>query len=298
MHILITGSSGLVGSALHAALSADNHHVTCLSRKRDQKPAAWWDIDDHLMHLPQDRPIDAVIHLAGENIAGGPWTAARKQRILHSRVQGTTLLCEALASLEQKPDCLISASAVGFFGNQGTRTLSESSPAGRGYLADVCQAWENATQLAQEAGIRVVHARLGVVLDRQGGMLSKMRLPFRLGLGGPLGTGQQVMSWVSNEDVIRSMDFILHHPELAGPVNITSPNPVTNQVFTQALASALRRPALFRVPRFALECLLGDLGRELLLASQNVTPQKLLDAGFEFKHKEIKPTLEHLILET
>jgi uncharacterized protein (TIGR01777 family) len=200
--------------------------------------------------------------------------------------------------LEQKPNCLISASAVGFYGNQETRTLSESSPAGRGYLADVCQSWENATRPASNAGIRVVHARFGVVLDRQGGILSRMLLPFRLGLGGPLGSGQQVMSWVSNEDVIRSMDFILHHPELTGPVNITSPNPVTNQVFTRALASALRRPALFRVPRFALECILGDLGRELLLASQNAIPRKLLDAGFEFNHKEIRPTLEHLILKT
>lgn len=298
MHILMTGGSGLIGSALQAALRANNHDITCVSRSNSEESDAWWDIENQRIHLPKNRPIHAAIHLAGENIAGGPWTAARKQRILNSRVQGTALLCKALASLEQKPTCLISASAVGFYGNQETRLLDESSPAGQGFLAHVCQSWEDAARPALDAGIRVAHTRLGVVLDRQGGMLSRMPLPFRLCLGGPLGSGQQVMSWVSIQDVTRSMDFILQHPELEGPINITSPNPVTNNVFTEALASVLHRPAPFRIPGFALEWMLADLARELLLSSQNAIPQRLLNAGFEFKHKDIKPTLEHLIRNT
>jgi uncharacterized protein (TIGR01777 family) len=295
VHILITGSSGLIGSALRVALRKEQHDITCMSRKKGPEGQVWWDIKNHVIHLPKNHPIDAVIHLAGENIAGGPWTATRKQRIGNSRIQGTTLLCEALASLEHKPNCLISASAVGFYGSQGAQKLDESSPAGQGFLAEVCQSWEKATDVATDAGIRVVQARLGVVLDKQGGMLPRMLLPFRLGLGGPLGHGQQVMSWVSLTDLIRSFDFILNHPDLQGPVNITSPNPVTNEAFTQALAQALHRPAYFRVPGLAIEWLLGDLGRQLLLASQNVLPQKLQDAGFKFNHKEIKPTLEHLL---
>ncbi len=295
MHILITGSSGLIGSALRAALRKEQHDVTCMSRTNPHEGQAWWDIEKQAIHLPENHPIDAVIHLAGENIAGGPWTAARKRRIQDSRTQGTALLCEALASLEHRPECLISASAVGFYGSQEPQTLDESSPAGQGFLAEVCQSWENATDAAAKADIRVVRARLGVVLDRQGGMLPRMLLPFRLGLGGPLGCGQQVMSWVSLTDLIRSFDFILHNPALQGPVNITSPNPVTNEVFTQALAQTLHRPALFRIPSLIIECVLGDLGRELLLASQHVSPTELQAAGFEFNHTEIRPTLEHLL---
>lgn len=294
MNILITGSSGLIGSALRAALR-EQHDVTCMSRKKPAEGQAWWDIKRHVIHLPENHPIDAVIHLAGENIAGGPWTATRKQSIQNSRIQGTTLLCEALASLERKPECLISASAVGFYGSQGPEKLDESSPAGQGFLAEVCQSWENATSSATDAGIRVVRARLGVVLDKHGGMLPRMLLPFRLALGGPLGHGRQVMSWVSLTDLIRSFDYILNNPDLQGPVNITSPNPVTNEVFTQALAQTLHRPALLRIPNLVIESLLGDLGHELLLASQYVCPEKLQASGFEFNHKEIAPTLEHLL---
>lgn len=295
MHILITGASGLIGSALRDQWQADAHNVTCLSRDNRPEDDAWWDIEKQVLHLPENPPIDAVIHLAGENIAGGPWTQARRQRILDSRVEGTTLLCQTLASRKQKPQCLISASAVGFYGSQDATALDETSPAGSGFLAQVCQSWEEATQPAQDAGIHVVQARLGVVLARHGGMLSRMILPFRLGLGGPLGSGRQYMSWISIQDVVRSIDYILHHPEMSGPVNITAPNPVTNERFTRALASVLHRPALFRVPRFVLERILADLGRELLLASQNVTPQKLLDAGFEFQQTEINCALEHLL---
>ncbi|MCF7975329.1 MAG: TIGR01777 family oxidoreductase [Phycisphaerae bacterium] len=295
MHILITGSSGLVGSALGDALRRGRHDITSVSRQQQPSEPAFWDIDRQLIHLPQDHPIDAVIHLAGENIARSRWTASQKHRILTSRVQGTRLLCDTLASLEHKPECLISASAVGFYGNQNERALDESSPAGQGFLAEVCQAWETATRPASDAGIRVVHARLGVVLDRQGGMLPRMLLPFRLGLGGPLGHGRQYLSWISLTDVVQCFDFILNQSELQGPVNITSPNPVSNQTFTQALARALHRPAILRVPGFAIEWGLGDLGRELLLSGQNVLPKKLLQAGFEFKHREIQPTLEDIL---
>jgi uncharacterized protein (TIGR01777 family) len=242
--------------------------------------------------------MDAVVHLAGENIARSRWTASQKQRIMTSRVQGTRLLCDTLASLEHKPACLISASAVGFYGNQGDRALDESSPAGQGFLAEVCQAWETATRPASDAGIRVVHARLGVVLDRRGGMLPRMLLPFRLGLGGPLSRGDQFMSWISMPDLIQCFDFILKHSELHGPVNFTSPNPVTNQTFTQALARTLHRPAILPIPGFAIKWLLGDLGRELLLAGQNVRPERLIHAGFAFRHKEIQPALEDILEKT
>jgi uncharacterized protein (TIGR01777 family) len=298
MHILITGASGLVGTALCDAFHTNNHNITRVSRHKPQDNAAWWDIDDKIMHLPQTPPADAVIHLAGENIASGLWTASRKKRILNSRIEGTRLLCDTLASLKHKPECLISASAVGFYGHQSDDKLNESSPAGRGFLADVCQGWEEATRPASDAGIRVVHARLGVVLDKQGGMLGRMLLPFRLGLGGPLGHGQQTMSWVSLTDLARSFDFILNHPDVTGPVNITSPNPVTNQAFTQALGRTLHRPTIFRVPKLAIDSLLGDFGRELLLASQNVTPEKLLGAGFKFEHAAIEMALKQLLLQT
>jgi uncharacterized protein (TIGR01777 family) len=298
MHILITGSSGLVGSALRDAFRTNDHDITCVSRQKTHNSLAWWNIEDQVMHLPPSPPVDAVIHLAGENIASGLWTASRKSRILNSRIEGTRLLCDTLASLKHKPQCLISASAVGFYGHQSDEKLDESSPAGHGFLADVCQRWEEATRPASDAGIRVVHARLGVVLDKQGGMLGRMLLPFRLGLGGPLGQGQQMMSWVSLTDLVRSFDFILNHADVQGPVNITSPNPVTNQAFTQALAHALHRPAIFRVPKLAIDSLLGDFGRELLLASQNVTPEKLLRAGFKFEHTTIETALNHLLLKS
>jgi uncharacterized protein (TIGR01777 family) len=298
MHILITGSSGLIGTAMQTALNASDHDVTCVSRQRTEKTPAWWDIEGQVMHVPQTPPVDAVIHLAGESIASGLWTASKKSRILSSRAQGTHLLCKTLASLTHKPDCLISASAIGFYGHQREGQLDESSTAGDGFLAEVCQAWEEATRPASDAGIRVVHARLGVVLDGQGGMLARMRLPFRLGLGGPLGHGQQMMSWVSLTDLVRSLDFILTHADIQGPVNITAPNPVTNQAFTQALAHVLNRPAFLRVPTLAISALLGDFGRELLLADQYVTPDKLLQAGFDFKHRDIHTALEQLLLKT
>jgi uncharacterized protein (TIGR01777 family) len=296
MHILITGSSGLIGTALNRSLHASNHGITCVSRKRDSGSPARWDIEGQVMHLPQTPPVDAVIHLAGESIASGLWTTSKKDRILTSRVEGTRLLCKTLASLSHKPDCLISASAIGFYGHQRHDQLNESSDAGHGFLAEVCQAWEEATRPAADAGIRVVHARLGVVLDGQGGMLARMRLPFRLGLGGPLGHGQQTMSWVSLTDLVRSFEYILTHADLQGPVNITAPNPVTNQAFTQALAHVLHRPAFLRVPTLAITTLLGDFGRELLLANQHVTPEKLLQAGFHFEHPNIHTALEHSLL--
>ncbi len=298
MHIVITGSSGLIGTALKTALKTGDHDVTCVSRKRKGETSTWWDVPGQVMHLPQTPPVDAVIHLAGESIASGLWTASRKHRILRSRTQGTRLLCNTLASLTHKPDCLISASAIGFYGHQPEDALDESSPAGDGFLAEVCQAWEEATRPASDAGIRVVHARLGVVLDRQGGMLARMCLPFRLGLGGPLGHGQQMMSWISLTDLVRSFDFLLNHIDMQGPVNITAPNPVTNEAFTQALAHVLHRPAFFRVPTGAIKTLLGDFGRELLLASQHVTPEKLLHAGFDFNHRDIHTALEPLRLKT
>jgi hypothetical protein len=291
LRIAITGASGFVGSAAGQDLARAGPDVVRLVRTAAGAPgtAAWnpatGELDAAL------GPVDAVIHLAGENIAAGRWTAARKQAIADSRGPATERLCRHLAALPHRPSTLISASAVGIYGDCGDDELDEDSRPGTGFLADVGRAWEDATRPARDAGIRVVNLRIGMVLDPAGGALGKMLPPFRLGLGGPLGGGRQWVSWITRADLLRVLHFALAHEELRGPVLAVAPEPVTNRDFTRALGQALRRPAVLPAPAFALRLLLGEMADALLLSSQRCLPRRLLQAGFAFEQPALGPAL-------
>jgi uncharacterized protein (TIGR01777 family) len=235
--------------------------------------------------------VDAVVHLAGESIAAGRWTAAVKERIRRSRVDGTRLLAETLARLERRPRVLVSASAVGYYGDRGDEPLTEESPPGVGFLADVARAWEAAADPARAVGIRVVHPRLGLVLAREGGALPRMALPFRLGLGGVIGSGRQYWSWIALPDAVRVIERALADATLAGPVNAVAPAPATNREFTRALGRVLGRPTLLPFPALGVRLLMGEMGRALLLGSARVLPRRLERAGFRFEHPELEGAL-------
>lgn len=239
--------------------------------------------------------VDAVVHLAGENVADGRWSEAQKQRIEQSRVNGTSLIARALAVLDPKPELFVSASAVGFYGAHGSEPLDERDPVGSDFLAQVCQRWEAAAEPARQAGIRVVHPRFGIVLHPSGGALAKMLPAFRLLVGGKLGNGSQFMSWIALEDTVAALSFALLRRELVGPVNVTAPEPVSNETFTRALSAALARPALMTVPRFALRALFGEMAEVALLSGARVRPQKLLDQGFSFAHPELAAYLASVL---
>ena len=238
--------------------------------------------------------VDAVVHLAGENILG-LWTKSKRDRIYRSRVVATEYLSEALASLTKKPEVLISASAVGIYGHQGDTWLNENSPAGQGFLAQLCQEWEQATAIARNAGIRVVTLRTGIVLSPRGGALAGMLPVFKAGLGGPVGTGRHYMSWITLDDWVDAILFSLETSTLSGPVNLTSPEPVTNREFTKALGAALHRPAFLPVPSLLLRLLPGNMAKETLLASARVEPAKLLRNGFKFSSPDIESALLTLL---
>ncbi len=295
MNILITGASGLIGRELSRTLAEHGHNIFALRRKSWQIPP-YWDIERGIIELGSCGPPDAVINLAGENIAAGRWTAERKQRMLRSRIASTRLLTEFFAQAEQKPKVLISASAVGIYGNRGEEELTEHSHNGQGFLAELGQAWEAATEPAAAAGIRVVNARFGIVLSPQGGALATMLPPFRMGLGGCLGSGRQWLSWISIHELPGIIAHLLQHEELSGPVNLTAPQPVCNRDFTEVLAHVLRRPAFLPAPGFLLKLLFGEMAEDLLLASAKVRPGRLLDSGYVFKFPELDAALRHLLL--
>ncbi|MCS7306776.1 MAG: TIGR01777 family oxidoreductase [Thermoguttaceae bacterium] len=300
MRILISGSTGFLGKAIRAALKADGHELLPLLRRQPEEadePFVLWDPAAGQLNPAQLEGLDAVIHLAGENIAARWWTAVQKQRIRSSRVDATRLLAETLAGLRQKPQSLLSASAIGFYGDRGDEILSEVSPPGRGFLAEVCQAWESATQPAQQAGIRVVHLRFGVVLWPSGGMLAKLLPVFRWALGGRLGSGRQWLSWVSLQDVIGAVRHLLSNPTLSGPFNITAPSPVTNAEWTVILSRVLRRPAIFHLPAWLLRLVLGEMADQLLLASTRAIPYRLQDSGFSFQDGILEPALQRMLRE-
>jgi hypothetical protein len=294
LRILISGASGPVGAALVPFLKTQGHTVTRLVRTsaRGQDQILW----DPARPLSPDSVsgFDAVIHLAGESIVGR-WTGGKKQRILDSRTQGTSHLAEAAAKAAQRPRVFISASAVGYYGDRGDEILRENSPSGGGFAAEICRQWEAATQLAANAGIRTAQVRLGVVMSADGGALPKMLPPFRLGLGGRLGSGRQWWSWVAVQDVVGAMDHVLNHDELQGPVNTVAPNPVSNAEFTTTLASVLKRPAIFPMPAFAVRLIFGQMGTELFLASQRVEPAKLAASGYQFQHPDLKNALQEIL---
>ncbi len=296
MRIMVSGATGLVGRALVRDLEDEGHRVVCLVRReaRGNSECAW---DPERGTIDKDglEGLDVVVHLAGESIAAGRWTVARKARILDSRVQGTTLLSSALAACARKPRVLLSASAIGYYGDRGDEVVNEESAPGTGFLAEVCQAWESAADPARAAGIRVVHPRIGIVLSRDGGALPKMLPAFRLGLGGPFGAGQNYMSWVTLEDLVGILKFAIAHNDLSGPVNAVSPQPVTNLEFSRILAGALRRPAWFAVPSPLVRAALGEMGQGLLLEGARVVPRYLTEGGYLFRHRDLEGALQTLL---
>ncbi len=297
MKILATGSTGLVGSALIPFLTTGGHEVVRLSRRKPDtaEPVIQW--DPSAGELPKDEleDFDAVIHLAGESIAEGRWTDEKKARIRNSRIEGTRLLCETLASLERKPRVLISASAIGFYGDRGDEVLTEESSSGDSFLAKVCWDWETAADPARAAGIRVVHPRIGIVLSADGGALAKMLTPFKLCAGGVVGSGKQYWSWVALDDLIGIIHHGLTRETIEGPVNAVAPNPPTNREFTKTLGKVLGRPTIFPMPAFAARVALGEMADELLLASARVIPRRLQESGYEFRFTELEAALRHTL---
>jgi uncharacterized protein (TIGR01777 family) len=298
--IIVSGSSGLIGAALGARLQAAHagnggSPIIPLVRK-DPRPEAGevlWNPRTGSIEPESLEGAAAAVHLAGESVAGGRWSARRRERIRASRVDGTRFLARILAGLNPLPRVLVCASAVGIYGDRGDELLHEESAPGTGFLARVCADWEQAADAAREAGIRVVHLRIGLVLSRDGGALATMLPLFRLGLGGRLGSGRQYMSWVSLDDVVEMILFCLDNDELEGPVNAVSPRPVTNREFTRTLGRVLKRPALLPAPTPALRLALGRMADELLLASTRVEPARLLAAGFPFRHVGLEDALRH-----
>jgi uncharacterized protein (TIGR01777 family) len=297
MHILVSGASGFIGSALVPTLTADGHTVTRLVRStpRPGRAEIPWNPAARSIGTPALEGLDAVVHLAGDNVASGRWTAEKKASIRNSRVQGTTVLCEALAQLVKPPQVLLCASAIGYYGDRGETTLREESPPGTGFLAEVCQAWEAATASAVQRGIRVVHLRFGIVLSPAGGPLAKMLTPFRLGLGGVVGTGKQYMSWIALDDVLGVIQHALSTETLQGPVNVVAPQPVTNQEFTTTLGKVLRRPTKLPLPAFAARLMFGEMADALLLASTRVLPARLVASEYTFRHPALAEALQHLL---
>ncbi len=281
MRIAISGASGLIGTALTDHLRSAGGEVTRLVRTADGGFESIFD-------------CDAIVHLAGESVVGGRWTAARKQAIRGSRVDLTKRLVGMLANMERPPATLVSASAIGYYGDRGDERLDETSAMGAGFLAEVCRDWEAAAAEANSTGIRVVHLRIGIVLSANGGALFKMRRPFALGIGGRLGDGRQWTGWVHIEDLVRMIAFVLERPAIAGVLNAVAPQPVTNLAFTKALGHAMRRPTILPVPKFALRLLFGELADGLLLASTATIPRRMIDAGFEYEFPDLDQALSDL----
>jgi len=297
MRVAVSGSTGLVGSQVVASLSAAGHEVVRLVRRAPApgEKVVRWDPEKGEIDAAGLGGLDAVVHLAGENIASGRWNAARKAAILGSRVNGTRLLCDALAGLARPPKTLVCASAIGYYGDRGADVLTEESPPGTGFLAEVCREWEAASEPAARKGIRVVVLRIGVVLSAKGGALSRMLPPFRAGLGGVIGSGRQYVSWVALDDLVGIVLHALQSGRLHGPVNAVSPVPVTNRELTEVLGKVLSRPTLLPVPVFALRLAVGEMADALLLASTRVAPRRLEETGYRFRFPELREALRHLV---
>lgn len=294
VRILITGASGPIGTALLASFAPQTQVVRLVrGTAKDRTQVSW----DPLAPLSAEAVsgFDAVMHLAGASVIGR-WTETKKKAIRNSRVSGTRNLATALAQSHAKPRVFVCASAIGFYGNRGDELLSEQSPNGQGFLAEVCREWEDASQIAANAGIRTVNVRIGLVLSPEGGALGKMLTPFKLGLGGRIGSGQQWSSWIHIDDIVGGIHHAIQTDSLAGPVNLAAPNPVRNAEFTKVLASVLKRPAILPVPQFALRLAFGQQAAdEMLLASQRVQPEKLRSSGYKFRFSELRGALENLV---
>jgi uncharacterized protein (TIGR01777 family) len=295
MRIVISGASGFIGRALAKAAEDQGHVVVRLVRRAPERPdEVAWNPDKGEIDARGLAECNAVVHLAGENIAGR-WTRAKMLRILDSRMKGTRLLSQSMGRVGSRPNVFISASATGFYGNRAGEALTEQSRPGNGFLAEVCREWESASWPAAQHGLRVVNPRFGMVLSRNGGALAKMLPAFRFGLGAVLGKGHQHMPWVTIDDAVAAIMFIISDETLAGPVNVVAPEIVTNERFSDTLARALHRRALFNVPPFVLRLAFGQMADEVLLSSANVVPQRLIDAGFRFSWPDLEPALDHLL---
>jgi uncharacterized protein (TIGR01777 family) len=298
--VCVFGATGLLGTALIAALHKAGHTVTAFSRTRhDDRPGfAHWDPQAGTIDAARLHGADAVVSFAGESLGEGRWTKARKQQLIDSRVASTDLLARTLSALPVRPAVFVNASAVGYYGDCGDDAVYEDSPRGKGFLAELVERWEQATEPAREAGIRVVLPRMGVVLARDGGALPRMMTPFKLGVGGRLGSGRQRMPWIALPDAVGAITFAMRHAELSGPVNVVAPEGISNALFTENLAAALHRPAAIPVPAFALKAALGaEMATELLLTGANVRPRKLEVAGYRFELPRLEDAL-HAILHT
>src|SRR2546421_584580 len=301
MKVIVTGSTGLVGRALVRSLLADGNSVTRLVRGGAQTfsapgtAAVRWEPEEGAVDSEGLEGHDAAVHLAGEPIAEGRWTQEKKHRILESRVKGTRLIAETLAALEEKPKVLVSASAIGFYGDRGDEVLREESASGEDFLSEVCREWEKATLAASQAGIRVVHLRIGIVLSAEGGALPRMLTPFKLGVGGRVGSGRQYMSWITLDELIGVIKFALSNENLRGPVNTVAPGAVTNEEFTKAMGRVLGRPTFLPMPAFAARLAFGEIADALILSSTRVEPARLKEAGYEFSHPNIEEALRHVL---
>lgn len=291
MIVAVSGASGFIGRALGARLAARGETIRRLVRGAATGTDVGWDPSRGTIDGAALEGTDVVVHLAGEPLTDGRWNAAKKRRIVESRENGTRLIAETLAGLAQRPRVLLSASAIGIYGSRGDELLTESSGPGTGFLADVCRGWEEATLPAQRAGIRVVHLRIGIVLDPSGGALRAMLPIFRLGLGGRFGSGRQWMSWITLEDTVGAIVYAMGHEGLSGPVNVVAPEPVTNAVFTMELGKALHRPAVLPAPAWALRLVVGEMADEAVLASARAVPRRLLETGFAFSQANLDGAL-------
>lgn len=294
MDVLVTGASGVVGSALIPALAEKGHRASRLGRSPRFGWFQWDPVEGTIDEKALDG-VDVVVNLAGANLSSGRWTEARKQQIRDSRVLGTRLLVDAMLKRDVKPGILLCASAVGFYGNTGDSDVDESAPPGSGFLAEVCQAWEQEAMRAADAGIRVVRMRTGIVLTPEGGALAKVLPVFKGGLGGPVGGGKQWMSWISIDDLVAAVIFLLETPDCSGAVNLATPNPVTNAEFASVLGRVLQRPTVAPVPASVLKLMYGAMAEETILSSNRVTPGKLMAAGFEYAHPDLESALRHVL---
>lgn len=296
MRYLISGASGLIGTRLTTSLQGQGHDVRRLVRRAPNGPEEiHWDPRAQQLDPKSLEGFDGVVHLAGENVASGRWTRARMDEIESSRVLGTGLLARAIASCEARPPVLVSASAIGMYGDQGDAVLTETSSAGSGFLPDVCKVWESSADPAREAGVRVVHPRIGLVLAKEGGALQRMLMPFRLGVGGPIGSGENWMSWISIDDQVRVLERALTDANLVGPVNSVAPESVRFTEFARVLGRVLSRPAFLKTPAFAMRLAMGKMVDDLMLASVRVEPRALLDSGFRFEHPDLESALRAVL---
>jgi len=296
MKIAITGSTGLIGTAVVRYFKGCGHCVTRIVRSgtksKSQEPILEWDIPAKLCETQGLEALDVVIHLAGANIAGARWTKNYKQQITSSRIEGTRLLCSVLGKLQQPPKVLCSASAIGFYGNHlPQETIDETAGAGADFLANLCQEWEGATQPAQDAGIRVIHMRFGAVLSSSGGAIAKMFVPFKCGLGGKLASGKQMFSWIALDEIPVIISYMIEKEDISGPVNVVAPHPVSNAEFTKEFGRVIRRPTILPVPGFALRLLLGEMADSLLLGGARVIPQRLQRSGYSFQYPDLHSAL-------